>query len=265
MSKYAERIAREYPVRFKPKEKEAFRLYAMGALRELGYEPRLQDRETALRIGGRVTNVVAGDPETAKIVLVAHYDTALRSLFPPLIMPTRPVTALLYMALTPVCVLLGSFLLSFALTFALNGEMSYNEVEELQYRYAKIMGTVRNRMGTWDQILQRKGWRWIQLDKCIKRGELAIRIAKRAPGVTALAVSRTHVACVKDGELIDTWDSRGGLCYAILVPKSAVDDVIWAINLDCKKVTATLVKEWGKPQFVRSRKRRVRRSHWVWG
>ena len=120
MSKYAERTAREYPVRFKPKEKEAFRLYAMGALRELGYEPRLQDRETALRIGGRVTNVVAGDPETAKIVLVAHYDTALRSLFPPLIMPTRPVTALLYMALTPVCVLLGSFLLSFALTFAFN-------------------------------------------------------------------------------------------------------------------------------------------------
>ena len=38
-------------MRFKPKEKEAFRLYAMGALRELGYEPRLQDRETALRIG----------------------------------------------------------------------------------------------------------------------------------------------------------------------------------------------------------------------
>ena len=152
-----------------------------------------------------------------------------------------------------------------ALTFALNGEMSYNEVEALQYRYAKIMGTVRNRMGTWDQILQRKGWRWIQLDKCIKRGELAILLAKRAPGVTALAVSRTHVACVKDGELIDTWDSRGGLCYAILVPKSAVDDVIWAINLDCKKVTATLVKEWGKPQFIRSRKRRVRRSHWVWG
>ncbi len=120
MSKYAERIAREYPVRFKPKEKEAFRLFAMGALREMGYDPKLQDRETALKVGGRVTNVVAGDPEKAKLILTAHYDTPLKSLFPPLIMPTRPVTAFLYMALTPLCVLIGSFVLSFALTFAVN-------------------------------------------------------------------------------------------------------------------------------------------------
>lgn len=120
MSKYAERIAREYPLRFKPKEKEAFRLYLMGALREMGYDPSLQSRETALKVGGHVTNVVAGDPETARLILVARYDTPLRSLLPPLVMPTRPVTALLYLALTPALVLLGSFVVSFALTFALN-------------------------------------------------------------------------------------------------------------------------------------------------
>ena len=72
MSKYAERIAREYPLRFKPKEKEAFRLYLMGALREMGYTPKLQSRETALKVGGNVTNVVAGDPEAAKVVFIAH-------------------------------------------------------------------------------------------------------------------------------------------------------------------------------------------------
>ncbi|MCR5826125.1 MAG: M28 family peptidase [Oscillospiraceae bacterium] len=120
MSRFAERIAREYPLRFKPKEKEAFRLYLMGTLRELGYAPKLQSRETALRIGGHVTNVVAGDPETAKLVFVAHYDTPLKSLLPPLIMPTRPMTAFLYLALTPVLVMLGSVVLSFALTFAVN-------------------------------------------------------------------------------------------------------------------------------------------------
>lgn len=119
MSKYAERIAREYPVRFKPKEKEAFRLYLMGALREMGYDPHLQSRETALKVGGHVTNVVAGDPETARIILVAHYDTGLKTIFPPLIMPTRPATALLYLALTPLCVLLGSFVLSMGVGFAL--------------------------------------------------------------------------------------------------------------------------------------------------
>lgn len=120
MSKFAERIYREFPVRRKPEEKERFRLWLMGALRELGYDPKLQTRETALQLGGRVTNVVAGDPETAKLLLVAHYDTPIKSLLPPLIMPTRPVSGFLYMALTPACVLLGSFVLSFALTFAVN-------------------------------------------------------------------------------------------------------------------------------------------------
>ena len=120
MSRYAERILREYPVRFKPGEKEAFRLYLMGTLREMGYEPRLQSRETALQIGSRVTNVVAGNAETAKLVFVAHYDTPLRAVLPPLIMPTRPLTALLYLALPPLLVLLGSFVASFALTFPLN-------------------------------------------------------------------------------------------------------------------------------------------------
>ena len=120
MSKYAERILREFPVRRKTGEKERFRLWLMGTLKELGYHAALQSRETALRLGGSTTNVVAGDPEKAKLLLIAHYDTGIRTLLPPLIMSTRPVTAFLYLALTPVCVLLGSFILSFALTFALD-------------------------------------------------------------------------------------------------------------------------------------------------
>ncbi|MBE6910143.1 MAG: M28 family peptidase [Ruminococcaceae bacterium] len=120
MSKYADKLLRDFPVRNKAQEKERFRLWLTGALREMGYRAELQSRETALQIGGRVTNVVAGDPETAKLIYAAHYDTPLRSLLPPLIMPTRPLTALLYLAVTPVCVMLGSFVLSFALTFAVN-------------------------------------------------------------------------------------------------------------------------------------------------
>lgn len=120
MSKYAERILREFPVRKKPSEKEAFRLYLMGTLREMGYSPELQTVQTPLKIGSQAVNVVAGDPEKAKLILVAHYDTGIRSIFPPLIMPTRPATQLLYLALTPVCALLAAFAVSFAVTFALN-------------------------------------------------------------------------------------------------------------------------------------------------
>ena len=120
MNRYADRILREYPVRRRPEEKEKFRLWLMGTLRELGYQPELQSRQSALQFGGNVLNVVAGDPKRAKLILVAHYDTAIRSLLPPLYMPTRPLTAFLYLALTPVLVLIGSFVLSFALTFPIN-------------------------------------------------------------------------------------------------------------------------------------------------
>lgn len=146
-----------------------------------------------------------------------------------------------------------------AMTFALNGEMTYNQVEKEQYRLASAMGGVRNRIGIFDQILLRRGWKWIQLSKCISRGEIAVRLAKRLPNVTALTLSRSHIAAVKGGELIDTWDSRGGQCYAILVPGDVLNEAIWAIDLERDDVECTLI---GKPMFVRSRKRRVR--HWVW-
>ena len=120
MSRSAERILRDFPVRRKSGEKERFHLWLMGTLKELGYHAALQSRETALRLGAGVTNVVAGDPEKAKLLLIAHYDTPVHPILPPLIMPARPVTAFLYLALTPVCVLLGSFVASFALTFALD-------------------------------------------------------------------------------------------------------------------------------------------------
>ena len=120
MNRFADRMAREFPVRRKPTEKEKFRLWLVGTLREQGYQPKLQHRETALRLGGDVTNVIVGDPDKAKLILVAHYDTGVRTLLPPFYMPTRPLTAFLYLALTPVLALLGSFVLSFALTFPFN-------------------------------------------------------------------------------------------------------------------------------------------------
>ena len=120
MNGFADRIAREFPVRRKASEKEKFRLWLMGTLRELGYDPKLQRRESALRLGGDAVNVVVGDPQKAKLIVVAHYDTGVRALLPPLYLPTRPVTAFLYLALTPVLALLGSFVVSMLVGFALH-------------------------------------------------------------------------------------------------------------------------------------------------
>lgn len=113
MNRYAQRIARDYPVRRKAQEKENIRAYLIGQLRALGYDARLDDC-------GRAVNIIAGDPERARIFYAAHYDTGLRELLPPIICPTRPATYALYQALTPLLALLGSFALSVGVTFALN-------------------------------------------------------------------------------------------------------------------------------------------------
>ena len=120
MNRFADRIAREVPARRKASEKEKFRLWLMGTLRELGYDPKLQRRESALRLGGDAVNVVVGDPQKAKLIVVAHYDTGVRALLPPLYLPTRPVTAFLYLALTRVRALLGSFVVCMGVGFALH-------------------------------------------------------------------------------------------------------------------------------------------------
>ena len=65
-------------------------------------------------------NVIAGDPERASILYAAHYDTPLREPLPAILCPTRPVTYLLYQALTPVLALVLCFAVSLGVTFALS-------------------------------------------------------------------------------------------------------------------------------------------------
>ena len=120
MNQYAERIARDFPTRRKAKEKENFRTWLVWELREMGYHVSLQSSEAALQMRGNATNVIVGDPEKAKLIFTAHYDTGVKEPLPTLIMPTRPVTYTLYQALTPVLMLLLSFLAAFGITFAMN-------------------------------------------------------------------------------------------------------------------------------------------------
>ena len=113
MDQYAQRITRDYPVRRKAQEKENMRTYLMGQLRALGYDAKLNDC-------GKAVNVIAGDPERASILYAAHYDTPLREPLPAILCPTRPVTYLLYQALTPVLALVLCFAVSLGVTFALS-------------------------------------------------------------------------------------------------------------------------------------------------
>lgn len=122
MNNFAARIAQDFPVRRKASEKEQFRTWLVWELKQMGYSVKLQQDSSPLSLSGMhsATNVVAGDPENAKVFIATHYDTGFKEFLPPLICPTRPLTYLLYQALSPVLLLLACFVLSLAVTFPMN-------------------------------------------------------------------------------------------------------------------------------------------------
>ena len=92
MTEAAKTVLTAYEVRKSKKQKEAFRAYLCQELEKLGYTPRVES--------GRVLvmnhNVVAGDPEKAKVLFTAHYDTRAVLPFPNFITPRNLFVYLLY-------------------------------------------------------------------------------------------------------------------------------------------------------------------------
>ena len=62
------KIMEDFQVRKSKKQKEAFRAWLCGELEAAGCAPKVEGGFTA-------KNVVAGDPDTAKVIFSAHYDT----------------------------------------------------------------------------------------------------------------------------------------------------------------------------------------------
>lgn len=62
------KIMEDFQVRKSKKQKEAFRAWLCGELEAAGCAPKVEG-------GFAAKNVVAGDPDTAKVIFSAHYDT----------------------------------------------------------------------------------------------------------------------------------------------------------------------------------------------
>ena len=140
----------------------------------------------------------------------------------------------------------------------LAGEMTYNEVEDEQYRLAKIFHSRRNRTGVYDQILANRGWKWIQLSKPMSRGEVAVRLAKKLPNLKALTLSKKHIAAVEGGKLIDTWDSRAGRVFAIMVPgdSTTINQAVWCLDWDVDGLECTVLPKGRTPKNTGYKSRR---------
>lgn len=94
MTDAAKTVLERYEIRKSKRQKEAFRTWLCAELERMGYAPSVEGKYSR--------NVVAGDPNTAKLLLTAHYDTCAVLPFPNFITPRNLVVYLLYQLL--ICV-----------------------------------------------------------------------------------------------------------------------------------------------------------------
>lgn len=106
MTSLSQKILDQFQVRKSKKQKAAFREWLCAELKNLGYEPRVEK-------GGSSHNVVVGDPDSAKVIYTAHYDTCAVLPIPNFITPRNFFWYLLYQLL--LCV--PMFVLAFGAEF----------------------------------------------------------------------------------------------------------------------------------------------------
>lgn len=83
-------VLTQFPVRNRNKEKQIFRDAVCSYAQHLHYPVTIEQGSFGCR------NMIFGDPEKAKYLLTAHYDTPPAMLFPNLITPTKPLLYSLY-------------------------------------------------------------------------------------------------------------------------------------------------------------------------
>ena len=110
MTDQSRELMQRFPIRKTGEQKEAFRAWLQCVLRETGKTPRVEQAGKLIKSH----NVVLGDPDTAKVLLTAHYDTCSVLPVPNFITPRSPVWFLLYQLLMGVVMFMAAFLLGFA-------------------------------------------------------------------------------------------------------------------------------------------------------
>ena len=108
MTELSKKIFNDFQVRKTKKQKQAF-IHLLHS-----YIPELQVQETGCP---KSRNLVIGNPETAKLVLGAHYDTCAQLPFPNFITPKKPLIAILYSFLVVIPYIAAIILLNHLLTY----------------------------------------------------------------------------------------------------------------------------------------------------
>ena len=108
MTQTDEKVLTEYQVRKTKKQKSAFIDYVSQYADSLGYTNSIEKGSFGAK------NIIVGDPESAKVVYTAHYDTCARLPFPNFITPKNIGIYLLYqLVITIVFMFLPMFIIGF--------------------------------------------------------------------------------------------------------------------------------------------------------
>lgn len=102
---YLEHLIKEFPIRKKPGQKDAFLAYVQAEAERLGYTAKVE----ALGSKGEHHNFVVGNPKTAQVIFTAHYDTPACMLLPNLMTPRNFPVFLLYQMLVVALLLIPAF------------------------------------------------------------------------------------------------------------------------------------------------------------
>ena len=115
MTQFSREILQTWQVRKSKKEKEAFRARLTQVLEEAGYKVQVEKHKTIWPSH----NVVVGDPERAKVLLTAHYDTCAVLPFPNFITPRNLFWYLVYQLVITAAFFAIVFAVTFGVTYGL--------------------------------------------------------------------------------------------------------------------------------------------------
>ena len=82
--KYLDTLLEKYQVRKTKAQKTAFLSWAQEEIRQMGYEPYVEEYKGDLY---KCRNLIVGNPEEAKVIYTAHYDTQPVMPFPNMVFP----------------------------------------------------------------------------------------------------------------------------------------------------------------------------------
>ena len=113
MFDYLNHINEIYPVRRSKEEKERFQKYALNEAKNLGFNGTIEQIKEH-------QNIVIGNPETAKVIFTAHYDTPAKSIFPNIMMPRNVVLGMIYQFSYPILLSLLSLFVAYTIAYLLD-------------------------------------------------------------------------------------------------------------------------------------------------